>query len=68
MGKNLKILPRFETPILPETNHLSDALKKEISDAAEKKKQVLMDRLVPLPNLSGMSKLTCCIHIHVVFA
>lgn len=57
MGKNLKILPRFESHFFQVTKVPSDALKKEISDAAEKKKQVLMDRLVPLPNLSGMSKL-----------
>ncbi|CAG5111805.1 Oidioi.mRNA.OKI2018_I69.chr2.g6078.t1.cds [Oikopleura dioica] len=32
-----------------------EALKKEVADAAEKKKQVLSERIVPLPNLSGMS-------------
>lgn len=56
-GKILKFCQGLNNTFFQETNISSDALKKEISDAAEKKKQVLMDRLVPLPNLSGMSKL-----------
>ena len=55
-GKILKFCQGKNPTLVFMLNRVLDALKKEVADAAEKKKQVLSERIVPLPNLSGMSK------------